>query len=96
MVRQRSKIAYKVMSGIDSVLWNIRVKTLGAPVWQLLGGKIRDELVLYWSHCGTDRYRYSDQLSVNKLSTLSDIEDLSQEVHNRRGLDSDLIESKQE
>ena len=47
MVRQRGGIAYKAMSGIDSALWDIRGKALDAPVWQLLGGKMRDELELY-------------------------------------------------
>ena len=80
MVRQRGGIAYKAMSGIDSALWDIRGKALDAPVWQLLGGKMRDELELYWSHCGSDRGRYSEQLQVPKLSTLDDIRELSQEV----------------
>ncbi|MDA1280164.1 MAG: mandelate racemase/muconate lactonizing enzyme family protein [Chloroflexi bacterium] len=80
MGRQRGGIAYKAMSGIDSALWDIRGKALGAPVWQLLGGKMRDELQLYWSHCGSDCYRYSEQLGVKKLSSLDGIRELSSEV----------------
>lgn len=80
MVRQRGGIAYKAMSGIDSALWDIRGKALGAPVWQLLGGKMRDELPLYWSHRGSDRLRYSDQLEVKKLSSLDGIRELCEEV----------------
>jgi L-alanine-DL-glutamate epimerase-like enolase superfamily enzyme len=68
------------MSGIDTALWDIRGKALDAPVWQLLGGKMRDELQLYWSHCGTDRVRFSEQLGVPKLRTLDDLFALSQEV----------------
>ena len=73
MVRQRGGIAYKAMSGIDSALWDIRGKALDAPVWQLLGGKMRDELQLYWSHCGSDRRRFSTELQVPGLSTLGDV-----------------------
>ena len=73
MVRQRGGIAYKAMSGIDSALWDIRGKALDAPVWQLLGGKMRDELQLYWSHCGSDRRRFSTELQVPGLSTLDDV-----------------------
>jgi len=39
------------MSGIDQALWDIRGKVLGAPVWQLLGGKCRDKVMVY-SHAG--------------------------------------------
>ena len=80
MVRQRGGIAYKAMSGIDSALWDIRGKALDAPVWQLLGGKMRDELELYWSHCGSDRRRYSTQLGVPYLSNLDDLRALGEEV----------------
>tara|TARA_Y100001960_G_scaffold331121_1_gene427108 strand:- start:2205 stop:3386 length:1182 start_codon:yes stop_codon:yes gene_type:complete len=80
MVRQRGGIAYKAMSGIDSALWDIRGKALDAPVWQLLGGKMRDELELYWSHCGSDRRRYSTQLEVPYLSNIDDLRALGEEV----------------
>ena len=80
MVRQRGGIAYKAMSGIDSALWDIRGKALDAPVWQLLGGSMRKELDLYWSHCGTDRGRYHRELGVRNLSKLDDIFYLCEEV----------------
>ena len=75
------------MSGIDSALWDIRGKVLGAPVWQLLGGKMRDELRLYWSHCGSTRAReksMTDRLGINKrVETTDDIRELAQEVKDR-------------
>jgi galactonate dehydratase len=80
MFRNRGGIGFKAMSGIDTALWDIRGKALDAPVWQLLGGKMRDELDLYWSHCGTDRVRFSEQLGVPKLSNLDDIYKLSEEI----------------
>ncbi len=45
--RHNGGIAWKAMAGIDSALWDIRGKALNAPVWQLLGGKLRDDLRLY-------------------------------------------------
>jgi galactonate dehydratase len=40
------------ISGIDHALWDIKGKALGVPVWQLLGGKVRDRVRVYQSAGG--------------------------------------------
>jgi len=35
------------MSGIDMALWDIKGKVLGTPVWNLLGGQVRDRVRIY-------------------------------------------------
>ena len=70
-------IAYKAMSGIDSALWDIRGKVLNAPVWQLLGGRRRDRLRLYWSHCGSTRAGpWAQKLGLRLVQTIADLSDL--------------------
>ncbi len=40
------------MTGIDMALWDIKGKVLGTPVWNLLGGKVRDRVRIY-GHANT-------------------------------------------
>jgi len=35
------------LSGIEQAMWDIKGKALGVPVWQLLGGAVRDRIRLY-------------------------------------------------
>jgi galactonate dehydratase len=35
------------MSGIDIALWDLKGRKLGVPVFQLLGGKVRDKVQVY-------------------------------------------------
>ncbi len=88
-VRHTGGIAYKAMSGIDSALWDIRGKVLNAPVWQLLGGKIRDELRLYWSHFGSiraatpGRPHRGERYGLPRLETTDDLRELAEEAKRR-------------
>lgn len=40
-------IGMSALSGIEQALWDIKAKDLGVPVWQLLGGKVRDKVRVY-------------------------------------------------
>ncbi len=47
-------ILMSAIAGIDQALWDIKGKALGVPVYQLLGGKVRDRMKVY-SWVGGDR-----------------------------------------
>ncbi|KAJ8516759.1 hypothetical protein ONZ45_g5975 [Pleurotus djamor] len=40
-------VLMSALSGLDIALWDIKGKKLGVPVWQLLGGKVRDRIKVY-------------------------------------------------
>lgn len=40
-------VLMSALSGIDQALWDILGKSLGVPIYQLLGGKVRDRIRLY-------------------------------------------------
>jgi galactonate dehydratase len=46
------RIAASVISAIDIALWDIRGKALGVPVYDLLGGLVRDRVVCYPHNVG--------------------------------------------
>src|SRR4030088_2820168 len=49
------------IAAIENALVDIKAKALGVPVYEMLGGPVRDRLQVYWSHCGTHRARYADR-----------------------------------
>lgn len=40
-------IVFAAMSGIEQALWDIKGKRLGVPVYELLGGRVRDRIRVY-------------------------------------------------
>lgn len=43
------------IGAIENALLDAKAKALGVPCYVLLGGKVRDRVRLYWSHCATWR-----------------------------------------
>jgi galactonate dehydratase len=87
----------QAIGAIENALVDIKAKALGVPVYELLGGPVRDRLQLYWSHCGTYRCRYADRIKelagVDPVRTLDDIVRLGAEVKAKgfKGLKTNLI-----
>ena len=59
-------IGMSAISGIEQALWDIRGKALGVPVYQLLGGAVRDKVRMYTHLGGGDmKAVYETQHSAN-------------------------------
>ena len=87
----------QAIGAIENALVDIKAKALGVPVYELLGGPMRDRLSLYWSHCGTYRCRYAEHIKewagVEPVRRLDDIVRLGAEVKAKgfKGLKTNLI-----
>jgi galactonate dehydratase len=55
------------LSGVEIALWDLAGKALGVPVYQLLGGKVRDRVRLY---CDSANHHPDDPLAKQKLSEI--------------------------
>lgn len=73
-------IAAKAIAGIELALVDIKAKALGISVVELFGGPTREDVRVYWSHCGTSRARYYELMGVPPLRTMEDIAALGHEV----------------
>jgi L-alanine-DL-glutamate epimerase-like enolase superfamily enzyme len=70
----------QAIAAIENALVDIKAKDLGVPVYDLLGGKVRDRLRLYWSHCGSYRFQHADIIGKPRLKNLDDLRALGDEV----------------
>ena len=73
-------IAAKGIAGIECALVDIKAKALGISVVELFGGPTRDDVRVYWSHCGSSRARNYELIGVPPLRTMDDITALGREV----------------
>src|SRR2546429_4410880 len=48
------------IAAIENACLDIRGKALGVPVYELLGGAVRERLPVYWSRCGVLRARCAE------------------------------------
>ena len=66
---------------------DIKAKALGIPVYELLGGAIRDRIPVYWSHCGLFRARYAHLfgkvIDAPPVQTLDDLRTAGRDVADR-------------
>lgn len=78
-----SGIVCKAIAGIDNALLDIKARALDISVVELFGGPTREEIRLYWSHCGTSRAMHNQYLNLPPLHSLDDITALGKEVVDR-------------
>ncbi len=75
-------INQQAMAAIENALMDIKGKALSVPVYDLLGGAVRDRMQLYWSHCGTYlmNSKAAEAIGQPRLKTLDDVAALGARV----------------
>lgn len=58
------------LSGIEIALWDLTGKAVGLPIYQLLGGKVRDRIRVY---CDSANHHPDDPLAKSKLKEIEEM-----------------------
>jgi len=78
--QSRGGIVRQAIGAIENALLDIKGKALGVPVYQLFGGKLRDRIPVYWSHCGSYRMRNPDIVGAPAVRSYDDMTKVGEEV----------------
>jgi len=70
------------LAAIENALLDAKAKGLGVPVYELLGGKIRDRVRVYWSHCATWRINHPSHYKP-AITDLDGVKALGREVREK-------------
>jgi len=75
----------QALAAIENACLDISAKALGVPVYQMLGGAVRQRLPVYWSHCALFRARYGSffggrPIDRPEITRLEDLVELGREV----------------
>ena len=73
-------VVQKAIAAVENALLDIKAKSLGVPVSDLFGGKLRDRLPVYWSHCGTTRVRAASLVGKPAVRAYEDLDSLCEEI----------------
>jgi len=76
-------VVQQAIGAIENALLDVKARALGIPVYELLGGPVRDRIRVYWSHCGTYRVGWWQELGLPPVRTLDDVVHLGREVVSR-------------
>src|SRR3981189_3661002 len=76
-------VVAQALGAIENALLDAKAKLLGVPCYELLGGKIRDPIRVYWSHCATWRINPPDWYKP-AITDLDGVKAIGREVRTRK------------
>ena len=69
----------RAIGAIENAILDAKAKHFDVPCYEILGGKVRDRIRVYWSHCGTWRISRPNDFRTG-VRTLKDVKNLGREV----------------
>lgn len=78
-----SGVAAEAVGAIENALLDLKAKLYAVPCYELLGGRLRERIRVYWSHCGTYRVNWPDVHDCPPITSLADVEAMGREVRER-------------
>lgn len=81
-IQSSGGVVQKAIAGIENALLDIKGKFFNQPVHNLFGGKVRESIPLYWSHCGTSRLRAYEMINKPPIKSYSDLKIFCNEINN--------------
>jgi len=78
----------QAIAAIENACLDIKGKALGVPVYELLGGAVRDRMPVYWSRCGVLRARCAELFGGKVIDrppvrTIDDLKSAAREARER-------------
>ncbi len=73
----------QALGAVENALLDIKGKVLGVPCYELLGGKIRDRIRVYWSHCATWRINHPTWYTP-AITDLDGVKAIGREVREKK------------
>ncbi len=72
-------VVTQACAAIENALLDVKAKKLGVPCYEILGGKIRDKVDVYWSHCATWRI-FQPHVYKPAITSLDGVKQIGREV----------------
>jgi L-alanine-DL-glutamate epimerase-like enolase superfamily enzyme len=80
--RAAAGVVALALGAIENALLDVKAKALEVPCYELLGGKIRDRIRVYWSHCATWRINHPDWFKP-AITDLDGVKSIGREVREK-------------
>ncbi len=75
-------VVAQALGAIENALLDVKGKALGVPCYELLGGKVRDRIRVYWSHCATWRINHPTWYQP-AITSLDGVKAIGREVRDK-------------